>query len=236
MALLCVALYGWPHWGLKSSDHSDFRIWWWTLSFAVALLPLYSGFETRHPYLNPFNPNHDRLAAERVLSLKNNVTAGGYSDWVLRYARQLDGRGESERAIHFYREALRLDANDRVAYARLDTLEAARTGDTLEATAKPTVSFSAPYWTARKSVTQPTRRQIDGRLEDVAGCTVVIVPVGEISDEILDAVGFVIQNELNLPVFISPDTVMRFRPHTPEAPWSRGRPPMGSELSRSGFH
>ena len=29
---------------------------------------------TRHPYLNPFDLNHNRLAAERVLSLKNNIS------------------------------------------------------------------------------------------------------------------------------------------------------------------
>ena len=60
--------------------------------------------ETRHPYLNPFNPDHNRLAAERVLALKNNVVAGRNADWVLRYARQLDERGDTQQAIHFYRE------------------------------------------------------------------------------------------------------------------------------------
>lgn len=120
--------------------------------------------------MNPFDPDHNRLAAERVLALKNNVVAGRHADWVLRYARQMDERGESQQAAYFYREALRLDANNREAYARLAILEAHSSGDPVGTVAKPVVSDSAPYWPANKPVPQSPRRQIDSRLESVAGC------------------------------------------------------------------
>ncbi len=63
-----------------------------------------------------------------MLSLKNNVVAGQHADWVSRYARQLDECGKSEQAIHFYRESLRLDANNREVQARLDSLESQSSG------------------------------------------------------------------------------------------------------------
>jgi predicted Zn-dependent protease len=213
VAALCVGLYAWPHRWLKSPDHSDVRILWWALPFVIALPFLNHAIETRHPYLNPFNPDRNRLAAERVLSLKNNIVAGQYADWVLRYARQLDEHGETQQAIHFYREGLRLDANNRAAYARLAALEAQSSGEPVGNVAKPAVSSSAPYWTAGKPVAQSPRRQIDSRLENVEGCTVVIVPVGEVSGELLNAVGYVIHNELALPVHISTDPVP-LPPHT----------------------
>jgi len=214
VAALCLALYAWPHRWLKSSEYSEFRIGWWVLPFAVAFVLLNHAIETRHRYLNPFNPDHNRLAAERVLALKNNVVAGRNAIWVLRYARQLDERGDSQQAIHFYREALRLDANNRAAYARLAALEAQSSGEPTGNAAQPAISPSAPYWTADKPVTPSPRRGTDFlQLANVEGCTVVIVPVGEVSDEILDAAGFVIHNELDLPVYISTNSVP-LPPHT----------------------
>jgi predicted Zn-dependent protease len=204
---VCVALYVWPHRWLKSPDLSDVRIWWWVVPFIIVLPLLNHVIETRHPYLNPFNPDRNRLAAERVLSLKNNITAGQYADWVLRYARQLDARGESQQAIHYYREGLRLDANDHAAYTRLAILEAQSSGSATENVDNTAVVSSTPYWIDDEPMPQSPRRRIDSQLENVEGCTVIIVPVGDVPDELLDAVGYVIHNELGLPVYISPDSV-----------------------------
>jgi hypothetical protein len=88
VAAFCVGLYAWPHRWLKSSECSELRTLWWTLPFIVAFPLMIHAVNTRHPYLNPFNPDHNRIAAERVLSLKNNVVAGQYADWVLRYAQE----------------------------------------------------------------------------------------------------------------------------------------------------
>lgn len=201
---LCLGWYAWPYRVWKSPDSSDLRIWWWALPFIVGLVVLHQAVQTRHPYLNPFNADRDRLAAERVLSLKNNVVAGAYADWVLRYAHDLDQRGETTQAIHFYREGLRLDANDRAAANRLAQLES-QAGSATESQAEP--PSSGPYWTAAMPIVKPLRHSIDAQLKNVKSCTVVIVPVGNVSDDILDSVGYVIHHELDLPVYISPDPV-----------------------------
>lgn len=213
VAAVSLAVYAWPYRGLKSSDQADLRIWWWVLPFALSLLALTHAVHTRHPYLNPFNPDRDRLAAERVLSLKNNIVAGVHADWVMRYARQLDERGETQGAIHFYREAVRLNPDYRNAYARLIALENQAGGVPGNNDISPAPDPRAPYWTADSSIIPPARRRIDARLENVEGCTVIIVPVGEVPDTLLDAVGYVIHQELNLPVYISPDMVP-LPPHT----------------------
>jgi predicted Zn-dependent protease len=167
----------------------------------------------RHPYLNPFNPDHDRLAAERVLAMKNTIVAGRDADWVLRYARQLDKRGESAKAIYYYQEGLRLNPYDRDATSRLAVLEAQVSGGLQGEAPFPAASSWAPYWTAESPIIKPLRRRIDSQLEDIEECTVVVVPVGKVSDDLLDAVGFTIRNELNLPVYVSPDSVP-LPPHT----------------------
>ncbi|MEI6150131.1 MAG: hypothetical protein WCS01_13605 [bacterium] len=213
VAVLCIAAYAWPHFRLKSSKFTNFRMLWWALPFAPAFLLLNNAVETRHPYLNPFDRNHARLAAERVLTLKNNVIAGQHADWVLRYARQLDERGESQQAVPFYREGLRLDANNRNVSARLAALEARSSGGPVENATNPAIASSAPYWTTDKPVTRAPRGRIDSALENAEGCTVVIVPVGVVSEELLDAVGHVIRHELELPVCISTNAIP-LPPHT----------------------
>ncbi len=207
VAALSVSLYAWPFRGFKSPDVSDFRIWWWILPFVLGFLALTHAVHTRHPYLNPFNPDRHRLAAERVLSLKNNITAGAYADWVLRYARELDQHEKSQEAIPYYRAGLRLDSNDRAAADRLARLETQSGNTVVEDHTAPSPSPSAPYWTAAKPVVKQPRHSIDAGLENVENCTVVVVPVGIVPDDILDAVGYVIHNELNLPVCISPEAV-----------------------------
>jgi hypothetical protein len=205
VAVLCVGLYAWPHRWLKSPECSELRILWWALPFVVAFPLMIYAVKNRHPYLNPFEPDRYRLAAERVLSLKNNVVAGQYADWVLRYARQLDERGESQQAIEYYRASLRFDSNNRAAFERLADLESQSSGDETER--NPVAQATAPYWTEDNPITPSPRQQIGYQLEYVEGCTVVIVPVSEVSDDLLDAVGFVIHQELNLPVYISTNSV-----------------------------
>lgn len=203
VVVLCLALYAWPHRWLKSSEFSQVRSMWWSLPFVLALPFLEHAIDTRHAYLNPFNPDHNRLAAERVLSLKNNVVAGHHADWVLRYARQLDQQGDSGKAIHFYREALRLSVNNREVSTRLAQLEA-KAPDFKQS---PGESPAGPYWSAGQPVTKSPRQRIGSQLEAIDGWTVVIVPVGNVPSNILDAVGYAIHHELGLPVLISTDAV-----------------------------
>jgi predicted Zn-dependent protease len=216
VAALCVLFYLWPHFGLKSPDLSDVRIWWWTLPFFFGFLALFYAIEVRHPYLNPLNPDRDRLAAEKILSLKDNVLAGRYADWVVRYARQLDAQWKFQQAIHFYQEGVRLNPTNRAAYERLSALEAKVSGKPVAVQSKPAINPSAPYWTADKPIINLPRHSINSDLENVWGCTVVIVAVGDVPDKMLDSVGTVIHDELGLPVCVAPDSV-------PLPPYTRRR-------------
>lgn len=209
---ICIGLYLLPHWRWKSPDNSEIRIWWWALPFVIGFATVNHAVGMRHPYLNPFNPDHNRLAAERVLALKNNVVAGYHADWVLRYARELDKQGQTEQAIHFYRETLRLDANNQEAATRLSQLETPSSGATAQNQTPPS-DATAPYWTIDKPVVKQPRCAIDSQLANVEGCTVVVVGIGDIPDTLLDTVGYVIHNELNLPVYISSNAVP-LPPHT----------------------
>jgi hypothetical protein len=203
---VCIGLYLRPHWKWKLPEQSELRTWWWVLPFVFGFAAVSFAMQTRHPYLNPFNPDRNRLAAERVLSLKNNIVAGYHADWILHYARQLDKQGQTEQAVHFYQETLRLDANNREAAARLAQLS----GQSASAIAENQTrsgEANAPYWTNENPIVPPPRGAIDSRLENVEGCTVVVVTVGDISTALLESAGYVVHNELNLPVLICTNAV-----------------------------
>jgi hypothetical protein len=205
VAACCLGLYALPHRLLRSLECSELRILWWVFPLIVVLPLLIHAVNTRHPYLNPFEPDRDRLAAGQVLSLKNNVVAGQYADWVLSYAQELDERGDATNAIDYYRASLRLDSNNHAAYERLSRLESQIAGGEIETNS--VLEAHVPYWTAANPIRPSPRRQINEQLENVTECTIVIVPVGEVPDNLLDAVGFVIHQELGLPVCISTNAV-----------------------------
>jgi predicted Zn-dependent protease len=209
---VCICLYLLPHWRWKSQDASELRTWWWVLPFIIGFTAVSFALQARHPYLNPLNPDRNRLAAERVLSLKNNIIAGYHADWVLRYAQQLDQQGQAKQAIHYYQETLRLNANSREAATRLGQLEGQSSTTFGEDHARFAETL-APYWTNENCIVPPPRCAIDSRLENVESCTVVIVPVGDVPDALLNSAGYVVHNELNLPVLICTNAVL-LPPHT----------------------
>jgi hypothetical protein len=220
---ICIGLYLFPYWRWKLSDQSELRIWWWVLPFVFGFAAVCFAVQIKHPYLNPFNPAHNRLAAERVLSLKNNIVAGYHADWVLRYAKQLDEQGQTAQAIHYYEETLRLDANNREAAIRLAQLEE---NPIVTNQVRP-AEATAPYWTDENPIVPPPRRAIDSQLENVEGCTVIVVPVGDAPIAMLDTVGYVVHNELNLPVIICTNVVplpsyTRIRGLATGPQWSEG--------------
>lgn len=92
-----------------SSPGAPLRRIWWGLPLWPATMLLIAGIQLRHPYLNPVNPDRVALAAERVLALRDGITAGQHYDWVTAHARMLDEQGNPEAAIRFYLDALRLN-------------------------------------------------------------------------------------------------------------------------------
>lgn len=207
VAGMCIAAYAYPHRYLKAPELSALRISWWAIPFAVAIPLLNHAVETRHPYLNLFRADRTRLAAERVLSLRNNVVAGRHSDWVMRYARQLNAQGRMPEAVYFYREALRLNPNDREAQKRLAVLEMKLTDAAMPASVKADVIATGSYRKESEPAQPLPRRSINKQLESIDRCTVMLIPVGECREELLQCVGHRIQGVLDLPVYISSDSV-----------------------------
>ncbi|MES2570310.1 MAG: hypothetical protein V4710_09700 [Verrucomicrobiota bacterium] len=197
VAMLGMALYLWPQCWSQSSSVLFRRRLWWALPFVVLLGFFTEGIATRHPYLNPLHPDHARLAADRMLALENNVLAAHHVDWVMRYARKLDNQGDKKQAAYYYREALRLDSNDMTARARLADLEE-ETG----ASYGPDKISSAPYWMPDQALKAAPRVKLDQRLQNVEGCTVVLVAMGKVPDHLLDSVAFAIERELGIPVLV----------------------------------
>ena len=206
MGVLC--LYLWPFSWAKSPSGRIRSALWWALPFVPLCSLFLSSIEIRHPYLDPFRSDHARLAADRVLALQDNILAGSHADWVMRYARRLDKEGDAKQATHYYREALRLDPNDQDARARLAVLETSpeNPGNRNAATG-PLLTASAPYWSPHQAMNRAPRIKIDAALENVNGCTVILVPVGEVPDHLLDSVAYTIEHELSLPVFVRAELV-----------------------------
>lgn len=202
-----LALYAWPHLWARTAGWNWGRALWWALPFPVATVLFIAGIAIRHPYLNPFHPEHTRLAAERVLALRNNIVAGNHADWVLRHARECERRGDLKRAAFLYREGLRLSPNEREATDRLAALEPTRSGPQVSAPARARTAAAPPIWPTRQSVDRLPRCHVGPQLTNLETLTVVIVPVGDVPDRVPDTVGHIIRLELDLPACVSAETV-----------------------------
>lgn len=208
VALGCLCLHAFPHVAFKTPARASYRIIWWTIPFCAGLLLLQHLIETRHPYLNPANSDRNRLASDRVLSLNNNILAGYYATWISRYAEDLEKRGDAQQAIHLYEESLRRHPNQPVAAQRLKALQSQNARQPLQPDVPPHPSVSDAYWTNFNTLPHAARRPIDQDMENIPSCTVVIVSFEGVDDRLLDAVAFVVQQELKLPVLIASDCLL----------------------------
>lgn len=216
VAFGCIALYVCPHVLLKAPAQAHLRIMWWTIPFFIGLFLVPHLVETRHPYLNPANPDRNRLAAERVLTLKNNVVSGYYAGWITRYAEDVETHGDTQQAIRLYEESLRREPNQPGAAQRLKTLLAKNSDLTPPLETPKQASPNGPYWTNFSALEHAARHPVDNDLENVPSCTVVILPFEGVDDKMLDAIAFVVHQELQLPVYIAPNRI-------PLPPYSRKR-------------
>ena len=201
VALLCVTLYAWPHTWSQGVRTRARRMLWWGMPFVPALVLLHASLQLRHPYLDPFREDRARLAAERVLALEDNIVGERHADWIFDYAASIED-DDPERAAQLYRGGLRLSPTNEAAHARLAFLEFA-SGKTSSAALRSDASAHAraraPLWGEREVAARLPRCTVDAGLEAVERTTVVLVPVGDVPDAMLDIVGAVIQRELSLP-------------------------------------
>jgi predicted Zn-dependent protease len=181
---------------------------WWGLPLLPAAVLLIAGIHVRHPYLNPFNPDRERLAAERVLALEDGILAGHHYDWLTAHARTLHEHGNPEEAIRFYQAALRLNPYQEDVRQRLAELspEIERNEHLSDATSA--LKSHDPYWAQGYVVAPLPRCELDKRMEGIARTTIVILRAGEqVSESLVDAVGDVIARELDIPVCTVPHPI-----------------------------
>lgn len=138
-----------------------------------------------------------------MLALKDIIVAGRHADWLSRYARQLERQGDLAGAARFYRESLRRDPSNREVRGRLAALPGYETSDLAPATERRVVSPVEPYWAVGQTLVRPAPCRIDAQLSRLEECSVVLVPVGAVPDQVLAAVGHAIRHELQLPVLLS---------------------------------
>jgi hypothetical protein len=200
----CLLLYGLPQFRVLAFRSARVRTLWWSVPFFPALLVLGLLVVAKHPYLNPLNPEHRRLAAERVAAIMhagNNVVAASHVNWVFRYAQDLEAKGEKDKAIAWYRTGLELDSNRQDMRLRLKALEST-SGESSTSTAATTDTIDpyAPLWPASFSFPEVPTGRLDESLQQLSKGTVVLVPVGPVPDVLLASIAYVIQHELGLPV------------------------------------
>ncbi|MDX2168038.1 MAG: hypothetical protein SF182_13270 [Deltaproteobacteria bacterium] len=64
-----------------------------------------------------------------------------------------------------------------------------------------------PYWERGETLTAPPRCALDRSLAGAGSTIIVLVPVGDVPETLLGAIGYVLQRELSLPACISSTSV-----------------------------
>lgn len=188
----CALLYLAPRFWRAFPGGPHGRALYWFGPFFPALFVAITLLATKHPYLNPLDPEHNRLAAEKVLSLLD-LHAEDYIDWILRYAVQLDDEGNTEAAADYYRAALRLDSRLDGVRLRLAALEPAAT---------ETAASYEPYWSSANPIAEAARFDLN-YIEPAEQCSVILVGVGEVPDRMFDAAAHTIRQELGLETIVA---------------------------------
>lgn len=190
-------LYGAPHW--RSFRQSSWtllrRMWWWAPALVLVLITPQLVSE-KHPYLNPFQPDRQRLAAEKIMSLRDNILAESHADWLTDYAQALASKGEKAEAIRVCEHALRLRPGMPQAERLLAQLGAS------PIPSKPLIAPDAPYFPSDSALPSATRTAIGPGLETVSGCTLVLISMGNLSDDVMDYVAAVLHRECGISVLV----------------------------------
>lgn len=191
-----LLLYGLPHWKHRLGSSVLWLRTWWVLPSVVSALFAAILVSEKHPYLNVFRSDRRQLAAEKILSMRDNIVAESHADWVTDHAYELAGRGEDAEAIRLCGLALRL----RPGMVQAERL-LARLGASPHPT-EPLVAPDAPYFAGNEAPPKAVRTRIGPELENVAGCTLVLVSMGTVGDDVLDYVAAVVDRECGIPVMV----------------------------------
>jgi predicted Zn-dependent protease len=197
LLLICAAAYWVPHLLWQDVSRSRSRcIWWYWPFFPLLVLALY-GMEARHPYLNPFHPERERIAAERVLGLESIVSSARHAETVKRYGQSLEQAGQLQEALVIYRQALRLNVADDALRATISRLSRQLDDTNLHPNVASMRSLPRVFGSEIKTIT------LGHALSDLDGFTVVIVAVGPVPERVKIRVAEVIRSELSVDAVIA---------------------------------
>jgi len=180
---------------------------WWTLPFLPLFFLALLGIDARHPYLNPFEPEKNRLAAEKILSLTDNVLAARHTHWITKYAEELLGKGEQEFALNLYRRAQQLSPQSRDIADAILSIEQPPFRPT-EAGTSALEASTVPL--IRGSLRHPPvdTVAIGSELQTLNEIHIVIVPIGDVPETLVNSIGHVIQQELGVEALRSDRNVV----------------------------
>ncbi len=189
----CAGLYALPL--LKRWQGLPPRYFWlWWAAPMVVLIPFgWLLVKNVHPYLDPLNPDRLSLAAEKVLSLEDHIAAADHADWIVRYAESLPADQQKE-ALRLCEAALRMQPHLPGGSRLLDRLR----GE--EADSAALDELALPYTGADTPIPVMPRCVMEDAVDNEPVCTVIVMPAGEVPDELLDYIAFVMRQETGLPV------------------------------------
>ena len=145
----------------------------------------------RHPYLLKQGPDYRRMIAERVWQMGRTIEAGRYAAVLVEYARDLEEQRRWAEARTVYKRALELDAYDKRGHEGLSRVLVAL-GES------KTEDAVAPLVTASDAMPSSEFAADGGQKADALPVfdwrpahrlQICLVPVGDVSDGLLDAAG-----------------------------------------------
>ena len=193
-----MALYAAPHLPVLRRTGLMHPILWWFFPAFTFFTLLAVQLLVYHPYLNPFDPNRRKLAAEKVLKLArtDNIVAGNHADWVTDYADDLARIGRKDEAVALCETALRLQPDMQEAMRLLDQLRGPLPEPHFA------IAPNAPYFAPGESPPRAKRTLMSKELENVPACTVILMPMGDVGEDLLDYVAAVITRETGIPSLV----------------------------------
>jgi len=202
IVFVCIGFYWLPKVYFSSAKA---RMFYWSTPLLPALFFAGYGASVKHPYLNPFNPNQNRLKAEKIISLQDNVEAASHWYWLYDYAIQAQQQGHINEAVEVYRYIQTLVPNNPQVRQQLALIHADQgiTGTDAQENNQARNRAFSPLWTEGQLPEPLSECSINETLQLLNQTTIVIVPVGSIPRETINITGQVLLNELGIPVCIS---------------------------------
>jgi predicted Zn-dependent protease len=154
----------------------------------------------KHDYLIKTGLEKRRIIAEKVWNLGVNIPASRYADALFDYADDLTSEGRLADAVTVYERGLSLDPHNLPARQKLSVISAKLGIPGAHAEIPPEQNIksrSAMLWVRSENVTPAARLP----QPPPSGFSIVLVPVGEVSDRLIDRLAAELKARSELPVY-----------------------------------